>query len=407
MEHYKSRNNDFFHFTNPHDDASELDDDDDYDELQYDDVDDDRSCDFNFYNFRPIGIGSTSYPPPNSQPSGVMNENDTVTTSMEKLGTFDYGALFFHLDNTMKNLSDKLHHTIEGIGTQISSLEDETCKIDNHVEDLKNFTEKYHGTTHMKLKKMHNVLQEVQDDVLFLKDKHEIAETKLQLAKLQGSKRDKEPAAQTNPHHQQPLPSPQSSFHTPLTPLLNQPPSNGVTFSQDSQVPHFTQSYLPNSSQGILSPQNHPFLSHHSQETSKMSSFSHSEPDRWGSSQEHEEGLSHFMHVQSSRNYKSEFHAKYMPEFASFSNNELPFPSNYTHTPEAQPLPHALPTAVDVEDRLSTEGNGNTIPVDDIVDKVTAMGFRRDLVRASVRKLTENGSSVDLNTVLDKMMNNK
>lgn len=90
-----------------------------------------------------------------------MNENDTVTTSMEKLGTFDYGALFFHLDNTMKNLSDTLHHTIEGIGTQISSLEDETCKIDNHVEDLKNFTEKYHGTTHMKLRKMHNVLQEV------------------------------------------------------------------------------------------------------------------------------------------------------------------------------------------------------------------------------------------------------
>ncbi|XP_024969932.1 uncharacterized protein LOC112509289 isoform X2 [Cynara cardunculus var. scolymus] len=186
MEHYKSRNSDFFHFTNPHDDVSELDDE-DYDELQYYDVDvdddddvDDRSCNFSFHTFSSLGV--TPAPLPNFQ-------NDTVTTSsMEELGTFDNGALIFQLDNIMKNLSDNLQHRIEGIDTQISRLEDETCKIHKYVEDVKDSTERYHGTTHRKLRQMHSILQEVQDGVLFLRDKHEIAETRLQLAKLQGSK---------------------------------------------------------------------------------------------------------------------------------------------------------------------------------------------------------------------------
>jgi hypothetical protein len=33
------------------------------------------------------------------------------------------------------------------------------------------------------------------------------------------------------------------------------------------------------------------------------------------------------------------------------------------------------------------------------------MGFSKDQVRAVVRRLTENGQSVDLNIVLDKLMN--
>lgn len=33
------------------------------------------------------------------------------------------------------------------------------------------------------------------------------------------------------------------------------------------------------------------------------------------------------------------------------------------------------------------------------------MGFSREQIRATVRKLTENGQSVDLNVVLDKLMN--
>jgi len=59
-----------------------------------------------------------------------------------------------------------------------------------------------------------------------------------------------------------------------------------------------------------------------------------------------------------------------------------------------------------VDTGSSSGETGNKDPIDDVVDRVTAMGFRRDLVRATVRKLTQNGQSVDLNVVLDKVMNN-
>lgn len=444
MEHYKSRNNDFFHFTNPLDDRSELDDD-DYDELQYCDDDDDRSCDFNFHTYRPLGINPS--PPANSQTSGVMNKKDTV-----ELGTFDNRALVLQLDNRMKSISDQLQHTIEGIGTRISRLDDETCKLDKHVEDVKNSEERYHGTTHKKLRQMQNILQEVQDGVLFLRDKHEIAQTQLELAKLLALKRDERNIAQTNPRQQLPFPPPPPSSH--ITPFLNQLPANGVTLScrsvvsqappkisveqyqtahknkETPQLPHFTQKYQLNSFQGV-----DPFLNFPSQETPNKPSYSvqhlPSKAATWGSPQQHqhEVGLPQSTHVQSSRNYTS----KYMPEFASFSNvhphgepssssyeisnvkpvefyvhpKEESSTSNYTCIPVAKPLPHALPTAIDVIDESRSEDNGNMIPVDDVVDKVTAMGFRREVVRACVRKLTVNGSQVDLNTVLDKMMKNK
>ncbi|KAJ0459226.1 hypothetical protein HanRHA438_Chr16g0743491 [Helianthus annuus] len=380
MEHYKSRNNDYFHFTNPHDDVSEFDDD-FYDESQsYDVVDDDRSCDFNFHTYRPLT-------------TGVMNQNDTV-----EIGGFDNGALVFQLDSRMKNISDKLQHTIEGIGTQISHLEDETCKIDNYVEDVKNAEERYHGATHRKLRQMQSVLQEVHDGVLFLRDKHEIAETRLQLAILRGSKRDEVNV------------SPQSPCRTPLFKQR----SNELALQQAvSYHPVVTQAHEITAQQYIIPPNQQsrtPQYPHFVQSTLSNTSF---------------------IHTSNPRNYKSEFHAKYMPEFASLSNTHLhsepssyeisnvkPVDSflhpqeessgtNYMHTPVARTLPHALPTAIDVKEESRSDENGDTIPVDDIVDKVTSMGFRRDLVRACVRKLTGNGSRVDLNSVLDKMTNNK
>lgn len=449
MEHYKSRNNDYYHFTNPLDDnISQLGLDDEYDYDYYDhrsqsqsqSYDDDNcSCDFNFHT-----------PTANSQISGVMKE--TVSTFVEELGTFDKGAFIFQLENTMKNISDRLKHRIEGIGTRISRLDEETCKLDKCVEDVKSSEERYHGTTHRKLTQMQSVLQEVQDGVLFLRDKNEIASAQLQLARIQASKRDKTTASQNNPQQQQPLPTPQSSSHVLATP---QPVSYHPAISQasditlqqyiippiqqsqtphqykpDAQFPHFTQPHQWNTSQGVVSPQNLPFSSHPPQKAPNVSSYSYSsnvqyipsEPSTWGSSQDHEFGLPQPTHVQPSRNYKSEFHAKYMPEVASFpdvrshgklpssyetTNVEEPSRSKYTHIPASQDLPYALPTAIVLEDGSGSEGNENTVSLDDIVDNVTAMGFRRDLVRACVRKLTANGSPVDLNAVLDSMMKNK
>jgi hypothetical protein len=79
----------------------------------------------------------------------------------------------------------------------------------------------------------------------------------------------------------------------------------------------------------------------------------------------------------------------------------------YPRLPTAQPVQHALPTA-------SASGSGpsgpaplstNRVPIDEIIEKVSSMGFSKDQVRAVVRRLTENGQSVDLNIVLDKLMN--
>ncbi|KAG9129281.1 hypothetical protein Leryth_015668 [Lithospermum erythrorhizon] len=75
----------------------------------------------------------------------------------------------------------------------------------------------------------------------------------------------------------------------------------------------------------------------------------------------------------------------------------------YPQLPTARLLPQALPTASSVGSGSS--GTGNKVPVDDVIDKVTTMGFPREQVRETVRRLTENGQSVDLNIVLDKLMN--
>ncbi|XP_071702534.1 uncharacterized protein [Rutidosis leptorrhynchoides] len=80
--------------------------------------------------------------------------------------------------------------------------------------------------------------------------------------------------------------------------------------------------------------------------------------------------------------------------------------SGYPQLPTARILPQALPTATAVGGGSSSVSGsgGNRVPIDDVVDKVTNMGFPRDQVRATVRKLTENGQAVDLNVVLDKLM---
>ncbi|KAF3323334.1 pollen-specific leucine-rich repeat extensin-like protein 2 [Carex littledalei] len=70
----------------------------------------------------------------------------------------------------------------------------------------------------------------------------------------------------------------------------------------------------------------------------------------------------------------------------------------YKNLPTAKVLPQAAPVG-------PGSGSGNRVPLDDVVEKVVMMGFSREQVRETVRKLTENGQNVDLNVVLDKLMN--
>lgn len=74
---------------------------------------------------------------------------------------------------------------------------------------------------------------------------------------------------------------------------------------------------------------------------------------------------------------------------------------SYGRLPTAQVLPQAAP----VRSTPSSGSSGARVPIDDVIEKVATMGFSKEQVRATVRKLTENGQNVDLNVVLDKLMN--
>ena len=52
-----------------------------------------------------------------------------------------------------------------------------------------------------------------------------------------------------------------------------------------------------------------------------------------------------------------------------------------------------------------TEMRTSRLPMEKVVDDVAAMGFSKEQVRGVVKKLTENGQSVDLNIILDRLMN--
>lgn len=90
---------------------------------------------------------------------------------------------------------------------------------------------------------------------------------------------------------------------------------------------------------------------------------------------------------------------------SNYGNNPGTKIPSYPQIPTARVLPQAIPTASAVGGGASSGGSGNRVPVDDVIDRVTNMGFSREQVRGTVRKLTENGQPVDLNVVLDKLMN--
>lgn len=71
------------------------------------------------------------------------------------------------------------------------------------------------------------------------------------------------------------------------------------------------------------------------------------------------------------------------------------------------PTAQILPQAVPINSSSTSGSSGNRVPLDDVVEKVATMGFSREQVRATVRRLTENGQNVDLNVVLDKLMNGR
>eukprot|EP00262_Sarcandra_glabra_P018630 TRINITY_DN6766_c0_g1_i1.p1 TRINITY_DN6766_c0_g1~~TRINITY_DN6766_c0_g1_i1.p1 ORF type:complete len:545 (+),score=99.73 TRINITY_DN6766_c0_g1_i1:233-1867(+) len=439
------------------------------------------------------------------------NESSKVTQEKER-GTNDT-AMMSEIDRTMKKHTDNLLHALEGVSARFSQLESRTRDLENSVDDLKVTIGNNHGSTDGRLRQLENILRELQIGVQVLRDKQEITEAQLQLAKLQVSQggdhqptENQTPALQTD-SLQQTMPPPEQSLHqslptpvvlpqpppvpTPLPPNAplppppqQNPPTQLPPQLSQNQIPSIPslprefyfpppgqppepmhqQYQLPPQQQQPPQPQHYqappqlpqysqppqpanppqlqPSLTHQPEETS-YTPPSQTYPPRQPASLTQPPsgpppslfyGSTAQMYEPSSRpssgqlpfssGYNAQLSGPNFNDPYSFSGPPSQYGSsvmkppqvqspsapsggnsNYPRLPTAQILPHALPAASSVSGGSGSGGTGNRVPIDDVVDMVTTMGFSREQVRATVRKLTENGQSVDLNVVLDKLMN--
>ncbi|KAE8124278.1 hypothetical protein FH972_019179 [Carpinus fangiana] len=394
------------------------------------------------------------------------------------------------IDRKMNEFGEILLHAVEGLSARLSQLETRTRRLESSIDDLKDSVEFNHGRSDGKLRELEIVLREAHGGIQDLRDKQEIADAQLQLAKLQMLK-NLNSTVQSNSaqgmlssvplQSHQPLPIPVACPQPSNVPAnvtlqtastaASATPIRLPTMSSQNQIPslpHPESYYSPPESthqqyhmppthqysqQPFPAPHNHyhpapqlPPITQSTQQPPQLHppvSFgnpqayfpsSHRAPATAPSSQNFYLGSAHQVHDQPSSNPYSGLpsrHSQQPPGHSSFYDHSYSgSPSRYSSStvkplqpslspsvfsggssnsrlPTAQVLPHALPMASSVDGGSGSGGTGDGIPrTDDVVDKVVAMGFRRDLVRATVRKLTETGQPVDLNVVLDRLMNN-
>ncbi|KAG6753111.1 hypothetical protein POTOM_043155 [Populus tomentosa] len=446
-----------------------------------------------------------------------MDSIDSAKFSAEKVGASSNAALISEIDRKMKEHVDILLHSIECLSARVSKLESKTHQIDV-VDDIKELLELNQGKTDGKLREMKNILVEkwsqmpfygdaalglfkmlsvekqchaeapqVQGGVQDLRDKQEIAEAQLLLAKLQMSKNNQQvekqnvtgqayeaPSSVSQQSHQllpilgaspqllsptfsvtniltqihpratapatpvataPQLPSQLLQNQTTAPPVPKQEPYNSlVVLTPDStyhqyQVPPAQQSqplpynhqpyqpmpHFPQNSQLPQLPQVHPDSSTVNPQAHYPSSL-HTEvpyspphsicqpPGRSPPLQQYNVGSTQQIYPQLPNRHYVESTLASLPAHAktnimdSYHYGASPCNNDNSSIKPSQPI--LSPPVLG-----GSGGSGNRIPVDDVVDKVATLGFGRDLVRATVRKLMENGQSVDLNTVLDKLMN--
>ncbi|XP_027074239.1 uncharacterized protein [Coffea arabica] len=425
--------------------------------------------------------------------------------------------LVSEIDRTMKKYADNLMHGLDSVSARLTQLESRTRHLENSLDELKVSVGTNHGSSDGRMRQLENILREVQNGIQFIRDKQEILDAQLHLAKLEVSKAEQHvdtqgtshldssqpalsvsqqshqhlppvaqtpsvvppnappPALQQNLPPQVQLPSQFSHNQLPSVPQQEPyfpppppPPPAGQTSEnlgqqyqlpppqqlQASSPPQLQQQYqaLPqlqysqppappqphNSLQAANPPQHQPALAHHPEEPPYVPSQSYSPANRQtpslpaSAAPPHQQfyGAPPHMYEPPSSRPGPGFSGTYGPasgsgeqylyggsssQYGSGSpakSQQLSSPvighgggSGYPQLPTARILPQAIPTASGVSGGSGSSGSGNRVPVDDVVDKVTNMGFPRDQVRATVRKLTENGQSVDLNVVLDKLMN--
>ncbi|KAL3813812.1 hypothetical protein ACJIZ3_015080 [Penstemon smallii] len=491
------------------------------------------------YDFMPIrpAVGSSSPPPPTTRSSNfdsgdddapirTWNSMDSKTNAslIRNYSSIDADepakkpanaspdvSLISEIDRIMKKYMDNLVHAVDGVSARLSQLETRSRKLECLVDDLKVTIENNHGSTDGKMRNLENILREVQSGVQDIKDKQEIFEAQLQIAKLHLPKVEQVESQNTaHPNSSQPGQSVHQQFSTasltqppPALPPPNAPPPPPPqqNFQPQVQLPNqFPQNQVPSVPQGESyfppphqAPENpshqyqipppqpqqqhppppppqhqyqsppppqysqpsppsqpHPSFSavnpslpqppmgHHPEEApyAPSQTYPPSHPSIGGPpppSQQFYGPPPSLYEPQSSRPGPG-----YSGSFAPSSGHIEPYPysnspsqygsgspvktqqhsspftgqgggSGYPQLPTARILPQAIPTATGIGggggSGSGSGGSSNKVPIDDVVDKVTNMGFSRDQVRATVRKLTENGQAVDLNIVLDKLMN--
>ncbi|KAK9733242.1 hypothetical protein RND81_04G054000 [Saponaria officinalis] len=439
-------------------------------------------------------------------------EPDKIVMEKAQKANDNDSAILSEIDRTMIKHTDALMHAIGSLSARLSQIETRTRQIEHSVDDLKASVCNNHGTADGKLRQLENILLEVQTGVQDLKDKQDVFEGHMQLAKLQLSKSELPssvhqdqaqqatataaasappqqsgyqqfvipipqqlasvappsgpPPSQQNIHPQLPMTSqflpattlpsgphqdaylptpahiPDGSSHQYQTPpsVQNQqpaPPPPQPQQYQPAPAPPYPQPPQPPQQQhpsivGVNAPPLFQPSGHRPDESPyappqtyppnhyQPSSVPPPTQSYYGSP-----SLPMFEPPPPPQPARSSFQSSYVQQ--SGPSESFPYsgptshygggPSikpqphsprggtgSYPQLPTARVLPQAIPTASGVSGGSST-GGGNKVPIDDVVDKVTNMGFSRDQVRATVRRLTENGQSVDLNVVLDKLMN--
>ncbi|CAH2055377.1 unnamed protein product, partial [Thlaspi arvense] len=364
-------------------------------------------------------------------------------------------TILCEIERTMKKHADTLLHVMEGVSARLTQLETTTHNLENLVDDLKFSVDNSHGNTHGKMRQLQNILVEVQSGVQLLKDRHEIVEAQLQLSKLQVSELEQHPEmhsvrvdgtaqspALVTPQQMpqfpplnslsQQIPRPQSSSSQLLAQLPTQfspqqepycpppshsqpPPPNQIPYQAppQTQPPHQPpqQSQYPQQSPppSGYSPEEHPSYA--------MQSYSPNPPrqqPRAGSAPcqqlykappQPQPSMYDGAGGRSSSSFPSGYSSESYPYTGSPSSAKPPHMSSsgtgYSQLPNSRPMAAAVRRGGD----SSSPRSESRVPIDDVIDRVTTMGFPRDHVRAAVRKLTENGQAVDLNVVLDKLMN--
>ncbi|KAL5544089.1 hypothetical protein UlMin_007873 [Ulmus minor] len=443
----------------------ETDDDDDPSFVSKDDFD----SNFQFDTRRPV-VSQVSYDS-SFWNSSFMDYTDPVKDGSKKVG-------ISMINHKVKDHFDALLSAAESLSARLCQLESRTRKMEHSVDELMDSCEYNHGRTEVKLRELENILVEVQCGIQDLRDKQEISEVQIELAKLQMAKslqqsEDQKSIVknktcsdqsvlsyvqqQSNQSNPIPVTSPQQfSPYCNVPPILNYPnlpPAPNVAQlptplpaihsilpMQFPNSPH-QQYYMPPIQQPQPQPQPPPAAP--SQPVPQLPLFSQLQQLPISSSHNEEmcylppsQGYntnipnpgqpiyfgsrsSEFLpgNVQPSRH--SSFHDVYpQPGYPSHnssprmeSSQVRPFSSvldgknRISHPPVAKELPRALPMASNVESGSDSGGNRKSIPADDVIDEIVAMGFRRDMVRATVNRMAEKGQSVELNVVLDKLMN--